>query len=158
MGQTRTGKNSGARSGRVIMHLDMDAFFVNVELLENPALRGEPIIVAPLGPRSVVCSASYEARAHGVLPLRGDYRHYSRAVMAILHDLSPYVEQVSVDEAFVDLTGAYLHGQDPVALAQRARDRIAQELSLPSSAGVAPNKLLAKRAVGHSARARSRIS
>ena len=169
MGQTRTGKNSGARNsgarnGRVIMHLDMDAFFVNVELLENPALRGEPIIVAPLGPRSVVCSASYEARAHGVrsgiplsrarnlspnatvLPLRGDYRYYSRAVMAILNDLSPYVEQVSVDEAFVDLTGAYLHGQDPVALAQRARDRIAQELSLPSSAGVAPNKLLAKMA------------
>ena len=164
MGQTRTGKNGGARNGRVIMHLDMDAFFVNVELLENPALRGEPIIVAALGPRSVVCSASYEARAHGVrsgmplsrarnlspnatvLPLRGDYRHYSRAVMAILNDLSPYVEQVSVDEAFVDLTGAYLHGQDPVALAQRARDRIAQELSLPSSAGVAPNKLLAKMA------------
>ena len=164
MGQTRTGKNSGVRNGRVIMHLDMDAFFVNVELLENPALRGEPIIVAPLGPRSVVCSASYEARAHGVhsgmplsrarnlspnatvLPLRGDYRHYSRAVMAILNDLSPYVEQVSVDEAFVDLTGAYLHGQDPVALAQSARDRIAQELSLPSSAGVAPNKLLAKMA------------
>lgn len=174
MGQARTGKssgaknggvrNSGARNGRVIMHLDMDAFFVNVELLENPALRGEPIIVAPLGPRSVVCSASYEARAHGVhsgmplsrarnlspnatvLPLRGDYRHYSRAVMAILNDLSPYVEQVSVDEAFVDLTGAYLHGQDPVALAQCARDRIAQELSLPSSAGVAPNKLLAKMA------------
>lgn len=164
MGQTRTGKASGARNSRVIMHLDMDAFFVNVELLENPALRGTPIIVAPLGPRSVVCSASYEARAHGVrsgmplsrarnlspnatvLPLRGDYRHYSRAVMAILHDLSPYVEQVSVDEAFVDLTGAYLHGQDPVALAQRARDRIAQELSLPSSAGVAPNKLLAKMA------------
>ena len=168
MGQIRTGKNSGAhsgaRNGRVIMHLDMDAFFVNVELLENPALRGEPIIVAPLGPRSVVCSASYEARAHGVrsgmplsrarnlspnatvLPLRGDYRHYSRAVMAILNDLSPYVEQVSVDEAFVDLTGAYLHGQDPVALAQCARDRIAQELSLPSSAGVAPNKLLAKMA------------
>ncbi|WP_298593445.1 DNA polymerase IV, partial [uncultured Rothia sp.] len=169
MGQTRTGKNrgaknGGARNGRVIMHLDMDAFFVNVELLENPALRGEPIIVAPLGPRSVVCSASYEARAHGVrsgmplsrarnlspnatvLPLRGDYRYYSRAVMAILNDLSPYVEQVSVDEAFVDLTGAYLHGQDPVALAQRARDRIAQELSLPSSAGVAPNKLLAKMA------------
>lgn len=168
MGQMRTGKNngahSGARNGRVIMHLDMDAFFVNVELLENPALHGEPIIVAPLGPRSVVCSASYEARAHGVrsgmplsrarnlspnatvLPLRGDYRHYSRAVMAILNDLSPYVEQVSVDEAFVDLTGAYLHGQDPVALAQRARDRIAQELSLPSSAGVAPNKLLAKMA------------
>ena len=169
MGQARTGKsngakNGGARNSRVIMHLDMDAFFVNVELLENPALRGEPIIVAPLGPRSVVCSASYEARAHGVrsgmplsrarnlspnatvLPLRGDYRHYSRAVMAILNDLSPYVEQVSVDEAFVDLTGAYLHGQDPVALAQRARDRIAQELSLPSSAGVAPNKLLAKMA------------
>ena len=58
MGQARTSKNSGSRNGRVIMHLDMDAFFVNVELLENPALRGEPIIVAPLGPRSVVCSAA----------------------------------------------------------------------------------------------------
>jgi DNA polymerase IV len=66
--------------------------------------------------------------------------------MGILRDLSPLVEQVSVDEAFVDLTGAYRHGQDPVQLAQRARERIAGELSLPSSAGVAPNKLLAKMA------------
>lgn len=154
----------GRDNARVIMHLDMDAFFVNVELLENPSLRGKPIIVAPTGPRSVVCSASYEARAHGVhsgmplscalsevphatvLPLRADYRYYSRAVMGILRDLSPLVEQVSVDEAFVDLTGAYRHGQDPVQLAQRARERIAGELSLPSSAGVAPNKLLAKMA------------
>ena len=56
----------GRDNARVIMHLDMDAFFVNVELLENPSLRGKPIIVAPTGPRSVVCSASYEARAHGV--------------------------------------------------------------------------------------------
>lgn len=154
----------GRDNARVIMHLDMDAFFVNVELLENPSLRGKPIIVAPTGPRSVVCSASYEARAHGVhsgmplscalsevphatiLPLRADYRYYSRAVMGILRDLSPLVEQVSVDEAFVDLTGAYRHGQDPVQLAQRARERIARELSLPSSAGVAPNKLLAKMA------------
>lgn len=154
----------GRDNARVIMHLDMDAFFVNVELLENPSLRGKPIIVAPTGPRSVVCSASYEARAHGVhsgmplscalsevphatiLPLRADYRYYSRAVMGILRDLSPLVEQVSVDEAFVDLTGAYRHGQDPVQLAQRARERITRELSLPSSAGVAPNKLLAKMA------------
>lgn len=66
--------------------------------------------------------------------------------MGILRDLSPLVEQVSVDEAFVDLTGAHRHGQDPVQLAQRARERIAEELSLPSSAGVAPNKLLAKMA------------
>jgi len=66
--------------------------------------------------------------------------------MGILRDLSPLVEQVSVDEAFVDLTGAYRHGQDPVQLAQRVRERIAGELSLPSSAGVAPNKLLAKMA------------
>lgn len=102
----------GRDNARVIMHLDMDAFFVNVELLENPSLRGKPIIVAPTGPRSVVCSASYEARAHGVhsgmplscalsevphatiLPLRADYRYYSRAVMGILRDLSPLVEQV----------------------------------------------------------------
>ena len=58
MEQSRIGKNRGARNGRVIMHLDMDAFFVNVELLENPVLRGEPIIVAPLGPRSVALGTS----------------------------------------------------------------------------------------------------
>ena len=167
MDHALTPGNTGTRGTaepRVIMHLDMDAFFVNVELLANPNLRGTPIIVAPLGARSVVCSASYEARQYGVrsampltralalcphahvLPLEGDYGHYSRSIMSILGDESPLVEQISVDEAFVDLTGAYKHGQNPVDIAQRVRARIADELHLPASAGLAPNKLLAKMA------------
>ena len=149
---------------RIMMHLDMDAFFVNVELLNKPELHGTPIIVAHEGPRSVVCSASYEARDSGVqsgmplarakrlspqatiLPLRGDYGFYSRAVMRILRDESPLVEQVSVDEAFIDLTGATAIGGSPVAIAQRVRERIADELSLPCSAGISINKFLAKMA------------
>lgn len=152
------------RRGRVVMHLDMDAFFVNVELLEKPELRGVPIVAAHQGPRSVVCSASYETRVYGVrsgmplsralslcpvatvIPLRGDYRYYSRAVMDILRTESPLVEQVSVDEAFVDLTGAVKHGTDPLEIAQRVRSRIANELNLPSSAGISVNKLIAKMA------------
>lgn len=149
---------------RVIMHLDMDAFFVNVELLAQPHLRGKLIIVAHEGPRSVVCSASYEARTAGVhsgmplaraknlspqavvLPLRGDYRRYSQAVMSILRNESPLVEQVSVDEAFVDLTGAMTVGGSAVDIARRVRERISQELSLPCSAGISVNKFLAKMA------------
>ena len=109
---------------KVIMHLDMDAFFVNVELLDKPHLRGQKIIVAHNSPRSVVLSASYEARVDGVgsaMPLSRAlrmsphaivvepsriYRDYSRQIMKILHDVTDLVEQVSVDEAFVDLTGA----------------------------------------------------
>ena len=152
------------QQGRVVMHLDMDAFFVNVELLESPELQGVPIIVAPQGPRAVVCSSSYEARIYGVrsgmplsralslcpaavvMPLRGNYRYYSQAVMDILRAESPLVEQVSVDEAFVDLTGAVIHGTSPVDIAQRVRSRIAEELHLPSSAGISVNKLIAKMA------------
>jgi len=162
----RRGNTADDRSEkpRIMMHLDMDAFFVNVELLNKPELHGTPIIVAHEGPRSVVCSASYEARDSGVqsgmplarakrlspqatiLPLRGDYGFYSRAVMRILRDESPLVEQVSVDEAFIDLTGATAIGGSPVAIAQRVRERIADELSLPCSAGISINKFLAKMA------------
>ncbi|MDT0190283.1 DNA polymerase IV [Rothia terrae] len=149
---------------KVIMHLDMDAFFVNVELLDKPHLRGQKIIVAHNSPRSVVLSASYEARVDGVgsaMPLSRAlrmsphaivvepsriYRDYSRQIMKILHDVTDLVEQVSVDEAFVDLTGAMTRLGNPVDIAESIRERIQQELSLPASAGIASTKFIAKMA------------
>lgn len=148
----------------VIMHLDMDAFFVNVELLFRPELKGRSIIVARNTPRSVVTSASYEARKYGVgsaMPLAralqlcpnavvvepsSNYRDYSRKVMAILHRITDRVEQVSVDEAFVDLTSAIRAQGNPVQIAQKARRQIADELGLPSSAGISSTKFIAKMA------------
>lgn len=150
--------------GRIIMHLDMDAFFVNVELLTQPHLRGQKIIVARQAPRSVVLSASYEARRYGVrsaMPLAralhlcpgaivvepsAHYREYSARIMGILRDVTDKVEQVSVDEAFLDLTGAVKHQGDPVTIAQKVRERIAAEMHLPASAGIAPTKFVAKMA------------
>ncbi|MDO4898459.1 MAG: DNA polymerase IV [Rothia sp. (in: high G+C Gram-positive bacteria)] len=148
----------------IIMHLDMDAFFVNVELLARPQLRGQKIIVAREAPRSVVLSASYEARRYGVgsaMPLArakqlcpdavlvepaAHYREYSRRVMGILRQVTDRVEQVSVDEAFVDLTGAVRTQGNPVDIAQGVRDRIAQQLQLPSSVGISSTKFIAKMA------------
>ncbi|WP_421084562.1 DNA polymerase IV [Rothia nasimurium] len=156
--------SSESARGRIIMHLDMDAFFVNVELLSQPQLRGQKIIVARNSPRSVVLSASYEARQYGVrsaMPLTraqqicpgavlvepsASYREYSAAIMALLREVTDRVEQVSVDEAFVDLTGAVKHQGDPVLIAQGLRERIAADLHLPSSAGIAPTKFVAKMA------------
>lgn len=148
----------------VIMHLDMDAFFVNVELLHRPELRGSSIIVARKAPRSVVTSASYEARKYGVgsaMPLAralqlcpdavvvepsSNYRDYSRKVMAILRRITDRVEQVSVDEAFVDLTSALRAQGNPAQIAQKARQQIADELGLPSSVGISSTKFIAKMA------------
>lgn len=146
------------------MHLDMDAFFVNVELLDRPELRGQKIIVARNTPRSVVLSASYEARRYGVgsaMPLArarqlcpdaiivepsASYRHYSQQVMAILRDVTDRVEQVSVDEAFLDLTSAVRAQGSPVEIAQGIRNRIAAELGLPCSVGISSTKFIAKMA------------
>lgn len=148
----------------IIMHLDMDAFFVNVELLTRPELRGKKIIVARDSPRSVVLSASYEARRYGVgsaMPLArarqlcpdativepsASYRDYSQRVMDILREVTDRVEQVSVDEAFVDLTGAVRTQGNPVDIAQGIRTRIAQELNLPCSVGISSTKFIAKMA------------
>lgn len=152
------------RKERVIMHLDMDAFFVNVELLDKPHLRGQKIIVARNSPRSVVLSASYEARADGVgsaMPLvkaqalspqalviepSHMYRDYSQRVMTILRSITDCVEQVSIDEAFLDLTSTIARLGNPVRTAQRIRERIYRELNLPASAGIATTKFMAKMA------------
>lgn len=148
---------------RAILHVDMDAFFAAIEQLDNPALRGKPILVGGSGPRAVVTTASYEARPYGcrsaqpmavarrlcpqaiVVPTRGRrYREVSQQVFRILEDFSPVVEPVSIDEAFVDLTGTQRLLGDPADVAKRIRQRIRDEVHLTASIGVAPNKFLAK--------------
>lgn len=150
---------------RVIAHVDMDAFFVSVERLDQPSLGHAPIIVAHDGPRSVVLSASYDLRKLGVHsaqpvsqakrlapharivePRQGRYQELSGQVMSILRDVSHAVEQVSVDEAYLDLSGALLAWGSPERIAAAVRQRIRGELGLPASVGLAPNKFLAKMA------------
>ncbi len=152
---------------RVVLHVDMDAFFAAIEQLRRPELRGKPVVVGGTGDprkRGVVSTASYEARAYGIrsaMPLRwalracpnavflpvdfAAYRAVSERLMCILRDYSPRVEPVGLDEAFVDLSH---RGDEAVRLAGEIKDRIRDELGLTASVGVGPNKLLAKIASG----------
>jgi len=159
-----------APGDRIIMHLDMDAFFAAVEELDNPGLRGKPVIVGanPKHGRGVVSTANYAARKfglhsaqpiseafrmcpHGVfLPPRfARYKELSDKVFAILESVSPAVQPVSIDEAFVDLSGLERLFGDPIELARRVKQRIYDEILLVASVGVAPNKYLAKLASDH---------
>jgi DNA polymerase-4 len=149
---------------RAIVHLDLDAFFAAVEVLENPELAGKPVLVggSPAG-RGVVTSASYPARAFGihsampmykalhlcpdavvVAPRFGAYRDYSRRVMAILYATSAAVEQMSIDEACLDLTEQVQQWEECVAIAGRIQRLVREEVGLSASLGVATNKLVAK--------------
>jgi DNA polymerase-4 len=150
---------------RTVLHLDMDAFFAAVEILDNPSLAGKPVIVGgtPEG-RGVVTTASYEARRFGVhsamsaaqavnlcpagvfLPPRmGRYAAVSKAVFAALREFSPAVEPVSIDEAFVDLTGTGRLLGPPAAAARAIKERIRKATGgLSASVGIGPNKFLAK--------------
>ncbi|MFI7483026.1 DNA polymerase IV [Kocuria sp. M1R5S2] len=146
-----------------VMHVDMDMFYVGVELLASPHLRGRPVVVAAAGNRSVVLSASYEARAYGVrsgMPLararamcpravllephRGAYDAYSRRVMEMFWEITDRVEQISVDEAFLDVGGAVRRLGPPVRIARRLRARVQGELGLTASVGIGVNKTVAK--------------
>ncbi len=149
---------------RTILHVDLDAFFVSVELLERPDLRGKPVAVGGRpDERGVISSASYEARKFGVrsaLPTRTAYqlcpnlillpgRHalyeqHSQRVMTMLREITPQIEQLSIDEAFLDITGTELHHGSAEKLARLLHDRIRDEFGLPCSIGVASNKLVAK--------------
>ena len=149
---------------RAILHIDMDAFFASVERLLDPALEGRPVIVGgDPGSRGVVAAASYEARAFGVrsaMPLAragklcphaaylpGNfqaYTHYSRAVRGILEEYTPLVEPVSIDEAYLDLTGCRLTFGEPANVAREIRRRIRDELGLPASAGLSAAKVVSK--------------
>ncbi len=148
---------------RKIVHIDMDAFYASVEQRDDPQLRGKPVIVAWQGNRSVVCAASYEARSFGVrsaMPaVRAErlcphaifvppdftrYRAVSRAVREILKRHTDLVEPLSLDEAYLDVTENKTGLPTATRVAGAIREQIRQELTLTASAGVAPNKFLAK--------------
>ena len=149
---------------RTILHVDMDAFFASVEIRDNPDLIGKPVIVGS-GPqkRGVVAAASYEARSFGVhsaMPSRTAYKlcpqgvfihpnmtKYSEAskqIMAILETFTPLIQPVSIDEAFLDVTGTLNIFGDAMTIAKRIKAAIREQTGLTASVGVAPNKFLAK--------------
>lgn len=153
---------SGERS-RVILHVDLDAFFASVEQRDDPALRGKPVIVGGSVERGVVAAASYEVREYGVhsampmaeamrrcphavvVPHRMErYQEASRRFFAILGDFSPDVESLSVDEAFIDVTGQRRLFGDGPTIALTIKRRVVDEVGLVASVGVAPTKFVAK--------------
>lgn len=148
---------------RKIVHVDMDAFYASVEQRDDPSLRGRPVIVGGSGPRSVVCAASYEARRFGVrsaMPgmraarlcpdavfVRPDFARYkavSLAVREIFQRHTDHIEPLSLDEAYLDVTENKTGLPTATRVAMCIRQQIREELQLTASAGVAPNKFLAK--------------
>ena len=169
-GSTRQQSRDGVDdSTATILHADLDAFFASVELLERPDLRGLPVIVAHDGARSVVTAATYEARKFGVnsaMPLAiakrrcpqaiilephfDRYQHFSRLVFAIFDDLTPKVERLGIDEAFLDVAGAGRVIGSPIEVATLLRARVRAETGLVVSVGAASTKFVAKLASGRS--------
>ena len=147
----------------MILHIDMDAFFASVEQLDHPELKGKALVVGGHSDRGVVAAASYEARRYGIhsaMPMfmarqrcphlvivpsrKGRYSEVSRSVMAILHCYSPVVEQVSIDEAYLDGAGCARLFGPPEAMAWAIKTDIQKKVALTCSIGVAPLKFLAK--------------
>ena len=150
-------------NGRQIVHVDMDAFYASVEQRDDPSLRGKPVVVAWLGTRSVVCAASYEARKFGVRsampaltaerlcphavfvpPDFTRYRGVSHAIRDIFSRHTDLIEPLSLDEAYLDVSNVKSNLSSGLEVAKAIRAAIKEELNLDASAGVAPNKFLAK--------------
>jgi DNA polymerase-4 len=148
---------------RLILHIDMDAFFISVEQRDNPSLRGKPAAVCGSLSRSVVTSATYEARPYGIragmstqeakrrcpelILVEGDHSKYTEAaarIFSILKGYTPLVEIASIDEAYLDVTQSLLLFQSPLHIAKSIKNQIRESEQLTCSIGVAPNKLLAK--------------
>ncbi|KPK66658.1 MAG: DNA polymerase [Gemmatimonas sp. SG8_38_2] len=148
---------------RAVIHFDMDAFFASVEQLDEPSLRGKPVLVGARSRRGVVAAASYEARPTGVRsamsmvealrrcpeavvvpPRRARYLEVSRQVFDVFGRYTPLVEGLSLDEAFLDVTGSRSLFGDGATIARRIKQDIRADIGLTGSAGVAPNKFVAK--------------
>jgi DNA polymerase-4 len=148
---------------RAILHVDMDAFYASVEVRDNPELAGAPVIVGGTGARAVVAAASYAVREFGVhsaMPMRTAlrlcpqaivirprmqrYQEASRQIFEIFHELTPLVQGLSLDEAFLDVTASQGLFGDAVSIARRIKERIRERTGLTASVGVASNKLVAK--------------
>ncbi|UOQ85941.1 DNA polymerase IV [Gracilibacillus salinarum] len=154
------------KNGRVILHVDMNSFYASVEMVDHPELRGKPLAIAgnPDERKGIIVTSSYEARSKGVKttmslweakkrcpdlivrrPNFPRYREVSSQLFRILEDYTPYVEPVSIDEAFMDITDSYDLGS-PIEIAEAVQQHVANDLQLPCSIGIAPNKFLAKMA------------
>ncbi|MEV4469259.1 DNA polymerase IV [Nonomuraea salmonea] len=150
-------------SGCPILHVDMDAFYASVELLERPELKGRPMIVGSPAGRGVVLSATYEARAFGVHsampmsrarrlcpqatiipPSHGKYSEVSKGVMEIFHAITPLVEPIASDEAFLDVGGARRRLGPPATVAAMIREQVSERYGITCSVGVASSKFIAK--------------
>ena len=148
---------------RWIMHVDMDAFFASIEQLDHPEYKGHPVIVGGLSSRGVVATCSYEARKFGVhsampisrakklcpdgiyvYPRMDRYKEVSEQIFSIMKEFTPYIEPLSVDEAFLEVSGMSTMYSGPKALGRAIKDRVFEETGLIISAGLAPNKFLAK--------------
>lgn len=148
---------------RWILHADMDAFYASIEQRDNPSLKGQPVIVGGTGSRGVVSTASYEARKYGVKsampivearrrcpegifmpPDIAKYAKVSEALISIFEKFSPIVEPLSLDEAFLDISGMHRLYSDIAEIGQKLKAEVEQNLSLTVSVGIAPNKFLAK--------------
>jgi len=155
--------DSMTMNNRIILHIDMDAFFISVEQRDDPSLRGKPAAVCGSLSRSVVTSATYEARPYGIragMPIQeakrrcpqlilveGDHSKYtetSSRIFSILKEYTPLVEVASIDEAYLDITQSTLLFKSPLHLAQTIKAHILEKEKLTCSVGIAPNKLLAK--------------
>jgi DNA polymerase-4 len=156
-------RQSGESAGRSILHVDMDAFYASVEQGDHPSWRGAPVLVGGTGPRGVVAAASYEARRFGVRsamsmsealrrcpdaicarPRMDRYREVSGKIFEIFRQVTPLVQGLSLDEAFLDVSARVNTPRQALLLAQRIKQQIRQVTGLTASVGIGPNKLVAK--------------